>query len=126
MKLALDTNIFNSKKFCTWLLNSDKEKYLPAIAYMEYLYHNLKKGNTESMVDAFLEQMDITIVPFGKEEAVEAARGSIGNWDFSENARDYAIGATAIQLDAKLVTNNIKHYNWMKNVVTVEDVLRDL
>ena len=123
MKLALDTNVFNNKKFCDWLLSSSEVKYLPAFAYMEYLYHNLKKGNTESMVNAFLEQMNITIVPFGKNEAAHAARGSLGNWDFSENARDYAIGATAIRLNAKLVTNNIKHFKWMKNVITPEDIL---
>ena len=93
---------------------------------MEYLYHNLKKGNTESMVDTFLKQMNVTIVPFGKDEAVEAAQGSIGNWDFSENARDYAIGATAIKLNAKLVTNNIKYFKWMKNVVTIEDMIQNM
>lgn len=126
MKLALDSNVFNSKKFCKWLLNSNEEKYLPAVAYMEYLYHNLKKGNTESMVDAFLKQMNVVVVPFGKDEAVEAARGPIGNWDFSENARDYAIGATAIKLNATLVTNNVKHFKWMENVVTSEDVLKNI
>ncbi len=92
---------------------------------MEYLYHNLKKGNTESMVDAFLKQMNVIVVPFGKDEAVEVARGSIGNWDFSENARDYAIGATAIKLNATLVTNNVKHFKWMENVVTSEDVVKN-
>ncbi len=123
MKLALDTNVFNNRKFCDWLLSSSEVKYLPAFAYMEYLYHNLKKGNTESMVNAFLEQMNITIVPFGKNEAAAAARGSLGNWDFGENARDYAIGATAIILNARLVTNNIKHFKWMENVITPEDIL---
>jgi len=123
MKLALDTNVFNNRKFCDWLLSSSEVKYLPAFAYMEYLYHNLKKGNTESMVNAFLEQMNITIVPFGKNEAAKAAHGSLGNWDFSENARDYAIGATAIRLNAMLVTNNIKHFKWMENVITPEDIL---
>lgn len=123
MKLVLDTNVFNNKKFCNWLLNSGEEKYLPAIAYMEYLYHNLKKGNTESMVDAFLKQMNIAIIPFGKDEATEAARRSIGNWNFSENARDYTIGATTIKLDAELVTNNTKHFNWMENVSTPDDVM---
>jgi len=77
MKLALDTNVFNNRKFCDWLLSSSEVKYLPAFAYMEYLYHNLKKGNTESMVNAFLEQMNITIVPFGKNEAAKAAHGSL-------------------------------------------------
>lgn len=125
MRLALDTNVFNDKKFCKWLLNSDEEKYLSAVAYMEYVYHNLKKRNTESMVDAFLEQMNVIIVPFGKDEAIEAAHGSIGNWDFKENARDYAIGATAIKLNAQLVTNNIKHFEWMEGVLTPENILKN-
>lgn len=123
MKLVLDTNVFNNRKFYDWLLNSEEEKYLPVFAYMEYLYHNLKKGNTESMLDALLEQMNIKIIPFGKDEAVEAACGCIGKWDFSENARDYAIGATAIKLNGKLVTYNLKHFKWMKNVTTPDDIL---
>lgn len=123
MKLVLDTNVFNSKKFCDWLLTSKDVKYLPAFAYIEYLYHNLKKGNTESMVDTLLEQMNISIVPFGKDDAAEAVRGSIGNWDFKDNTRDYAIGATAIKLNVKLVTNNLKHFEWMENVVTPDDIL---
>lgn len=125
MKLVLDTNVFNNLKFCKWLLNTDEEKYLPAFAYMEYLYHNLKRRNTESMVNTYLKQMNVTIIPFGKDEALEAAKRSISNWDFSENARDYAIGATAIKLNAKLVTYNLKDFKWIKNVNTPEEVMGD-
>lgn len=59
------------------------------------------------MLDAFLDQMNVTVVPFGMEEASRAASSTIGKWDFSENAHDYAVGATSITLDATLVTNNI-------------------
>ena len=123
LKLALDTNVFNSKRFCNWLLLKKEEKYIPAIVYMEYLYHHLKKGNTESMVDAFLDQMNITIVPFGKNEAIKAAKNSFRNWDPSENTREYAIGSTAINLNAKLVTNNLKDFKWMKDVITPDEIL---
>ena len=123
MKLVLDTNVFNSLKFTNWLLDTECEKYLPAIAYMEYLYHHLKKGNTESMVDAFLEQMNVTVIPFGRDEVAEAARQSVGNWDFSDNAHDYVIGATAILLKAQLVTNNVKHFKWMNGVLTPDEVM---
>lgn len=78
------------------------------------------------MVDTFFEEMNILIVPFGKLEALEAARSSIGNWDFTENAHDYTIGATALILDVKLVTNNVKHFQWMDNVVTPTDVMQEL
>lgn len=123
LKLALDTNVFNSEKFCNWLLSVKEEKYIPTIVYMEYLNHHLKKGNTESMVDAFLDQMNITIVPFGKNEAIQAAKNCFKNWNSNENTREYAIGSTAINLGAKLVTNNLKDFKWMENVITPEEVL---
>jgi tRNA(fMet)-specific endonuclease VapC len=47
------------------------------------------------MVDTFLEQMNVSIIPFRKEEALVAALGAIRRWDFKDNARDYPIGATA-------------------------------
>jgi predicted nucleic acid-binding protein len=124
MKIVLDTNIFNNKKFCEWLLESPEKKYLPAFAYLEYLYHNIKKGNTESMVDMFLEQMNVSVIPFRKEEALVAALGAIGRWDFKDNARDYSIGATAEKLNGLLITNNTKDFNWLKNVITPEELLK--
>jgi len=124
MKMVLDTNIFNNKNFCEWLLKSSEDKYLPAFAYLEYLYHNFKKGNTESMVDTFLEEMNISIVPFGKDEALTAALAAIGRWDFKDNARDYSIGATAVRLKGQLVTYNIKDFKWLENVVTPEEILK--
>jgi tRNA(fMet)-specific endonuclease VapC len=123
MKLVLDTNVFNSRKFCNWLLSSQEEKYLPAVAYMEYLYHILRRGNIKSMLDAFLEQINVTVVPFSMEEASQSASSAAGKWDFSENARNYIIGATSITLDATLVTNNIKHFKWLKNVLTPDEII---
>ena len=126
MEIVLDTNIFNNKKFCEWLLESPEKKYLPAFAYLEYVYHNLKKGNSESMVDAFLEQMNVSVVPFGKEEALTAALAAIGRWDFKDNARDYSIGATAEKLSGLLITNNTKDFNWLKNVTTPDEMLKKI
>lgn len=98
---------------------------MPTIVYMEYLHHHLKKGNTESMVDAFLDQMNITIVPFGKNEAIKAAKNSFKNWNSTKNAREYAIGSTAINLNAKLVTNDINHFKWMENVITPDEIMEN-
>ncbi|MGZ7209758.1 MAG: PIN domain-containing protein [Methanobacterium sp.] len=124
LKLALDSDVFKNKEFCKWLLESKEEKYLPAMAYMEYLNHHLKNGNTESMVDAFLEQMNITVVPFGKKEAVTEAKSIKKDWNSTENVRDYAIGATAINLNAKLVTSNLKKFSWLDNVATMDEILK--
>lgn len=93
---------------------------------MEFLYHQLKKGNTESMTDTFLKEANVKIVPFGENEAKKAVLSAIGSWDFGENARDYAIGATALALNAKLITNNKKHFKWMKNVITPKEFLNQI
>ncbi len=123
MKLVLDSNVLNSKKFCNWLLTDENEKYLPAVSYMEYLYHHLQRGNTESMVEVFLEQMNVSVVPFGKIEVSNATKKYIENSDFSGNFRDYAIGATALTLDAQLVTNNVENFQWLDEVITLDDVM---
>ena len=124
LKLALDTNVFNNEKFCNWILQSREEKHLPAIVYMEYLHHHLKKGNTPSMVNAFLEQMNINIVPFGKNEAIKAAKYSVNNWKPVENPREYIIGSTALLLNAKLVTNDIKNFKWIDKVITPDELMK--
>lgn len=77
------------------------------------------------MVDAFLDQMNITIVPFGKNEAIKAAKNSFKNWNSTKNAREYAIGSTAINLNAKLVTNDINHFKWMENVITPDEIMEN-
>jgi hypothetical protein len=126
MKIVLDINIFNNKKFCEWLLKSPEKKYLPAFAYLEYLYHNLKKGNTESMVDMFSEQMNVSVIPFRKEDALVVALGAIGRWDFKDNTRDYFIGATAGKLNGVLIINNRKDFNWLKNVIMPDELLKKI
>ncbi len=76
------------------------------------------------MVNAFLEEMNVKIVPFGKGEAKEAVCSTISKWDLKENARDYTIGGIATALNAKLVTNNKKHFGWMRDVLTPDEVIR--
>ncbi|MGB9937864.1 MAG: type II toxin-antitoxin system VapC family toxin [Methanobacterium sp.] len=123
MKFVLDTSVFSDEKFCNWLLISNEQKFLPMIAYMEYLHHHLKKGNTESMVDAFLEQMNITVVPLDKTEAIKSAKNGFNDPHFIKNIRDYAIASTAINLKAMLVTNNIKAFKWLENSITPDEVI---
>jgi tRNA(fMet)-specific endonuclease VapC len=123
VKIILDTNVFSHGKFCKWLLENREEKYLPSVAYLEFSYHHLKKGNTQSMVDAFLDEMNIIIVPFTSKEAKIAAETPLGSRDFAKNARDYAIGATAISIGGTMVTNNLKDFNWLDQITTPDELM---
>jgi len=94
---VLDTNVFGSLAFCNWLRGRvDIEKLIPCIAYMELVYHHLKRGRTEDYTDAFLNLHGIRVVPFDAMIAKVSARSAIGRWDFKERARDYTRGATAM------------------------------
>ena len=77
------------------------------------------------MVNAFLEQMNINIAPFGKNEAIKAAKNNKMDWNFSKNAREYIIGSTAILLNAKLITNNLKSFKWLNNALTPDEIMEN-
>ena len=114
MGIVLDANVFSNLAFCNWLRGRvDIEKMIPCIAYMELVYHHLKRGRTEDYTDAFLSLHGIGVVPLDAMIAKISARSAIGRWDFKEKARDYTIGATAIVCEAKLVTYNKRDFEWL-------------
>lgn len=126
MKVVLDTNVFGNLAFCNWLRkHAEIEKMIPCIAYMELVYHHLKRGRTEEYTDAFMGVHGITVVPFNAEIARVSARSAVGRWDFKEKARDYTIGATAIALGAKLATYNKRDFGWMPGdkVISPEELM---
>jgi len=128
MSIVLDANVFNNLAFCNWLRSrADIEKMIPCIAYMELVYHNLKRGRTEDYTDAFLNIHGIGVVPLDATIAKTSARSATGRWDFKEKARDYTIGATAIVCEAKLVTYNKRDFEWLpQNTVVSPEELMEL
>ena len=76
------------------------------------------------MVNEFLEQMNINIVPFGKNEAIKAVKYSVNDWKSVTNPREYIIGSTALLLNAILVTNDIKNFKWLDNIITPDEILK--
>jgi len=126
MRIVLDANVFSNMAFCNWLRGRvDIEKMIPCIAYMELVYHHLKRGRTEDYTDAFLQLHEIRVIPLDAEIAKISARSAIGRWDFKEKARDYTIGATVIVCKAKLVTYNKRDFEWLPQdgVVLPEELM---
>lgn len=114
MKVLIDTNVLSELEFLRWLRAvEDVEKYMSTVTLMEFAYHLLKKGKGEGRLKAFIDLYSISSAPFDEESAVIAARNASKKWDFGERARDYAIGSTAVSLDAILVTKNLRDFDWM-------------
>ncbi|MBU4535488.1 MAG: type II toxin-antitoxin system VapC family toxin [Euryarchaeota archaeon] len=114
MKRLIDESALFDKDFCQYLLQSEEEYYLSALSYLEYLSWQLDKGNTPTMVDAFLAEMNIEIVPFGQKEVKEAIKLAKSS---QKNPMDLAGPATATSQGVILISNQEKEYS---DIIPVE------
>ena len=116
MRVLIDTNVLSELEFLKWIRGTEGiERFMSTITLMEFGYHLFKKGKGEGRLKAFAELYSILRTPLNEDAALVAARSAAGRWNFRERARDYAIGATAICLNAILITKNLKDFDWMPN-----------
>lgn len=126
MKVVLDINAFNDRKFLEWLMESPFQPVTSSVVYMEVLYrYARRKGLPEarSKVKAVFESLSLEIMDFDEESAEIVVQNAIGRWEFSKNARDYMIGSLAVKLNAPLVTRNKRHFEWLPEVYTPEEFM---
>ncbi|MDP3065469.1 MAG: hypothetical protein Q8N08_01925 [Methanobacteriaceae archaeon] len=119
MKMVLDETVLNNRPFVNYLLKKQEKTYLPALSYLEYTRQHIKKGKTSSMVDAFLNELKIEVIPLNHEEVRMAA---------SMDVNDYltaTISAAALIMKAVLVTENPDTYPRVDQVRTPEMVLKE-
>lgn len=127
MDICLDTNVFRDtdrKRFFLWIREKGIKAYIPAVAYMELSYHEIKKFGSTAKMDAFFSAEGITPVPFTPGQAVIASTNARKRNDFRENARNYAIGAFAYENGYIMVTNNKKRFDWIKEVYTPAEIMK--
>jgi len=127
MDICLDTNVFrdvDKKRFFRWIREKGIKAYVPAVAYMELSYHEIKKFGSTAKMDALFSAEGITPVPFTPEQAVIASKNARKRDDFGNNVSDYAIGALAYEKGYIMVTNNKKHFDWIKEVYTPAEIMK--
>ncbi len=127
MEICLDTNVFRDherKRFFQWVRDKGIKVYIPAVSYLELSYHEVVKFGSTAKFDAWLNAEGIVVVPFTQDQARIASIGARSRGDFKTNARDYAIGAFAVESKLIMVTNNKKHFNWIKEVYTPAEVMK--
>jgi predicted nucleic acid-binding protein len=122
VKISLDSNVFRDQDFLEWLiLNSDKISIcLSIIACLEtyywYLIRNLSKGDFNKDIKALQAQ----IVPFVQEEIFQISKNAKkSSLRFKHHARDFIIGTHAQLNNSILVTQNLKHFEWMEANQTI-------
>jgi hypothetical protein len=128
MGICLDTNVFSTadRSFFDWVFENHIYAYLPSIAYMELVYHRLKKSEGIQKLNNMLDGYGIEVVPFDMGLAMAAALKALPRHDLSENAMDYAIGAYAEAHHFPMITYNKRHFTWLKEVYTPEEYMEKL
>ncbi len=126
MEICLDTNVFrdqNKWRFFQWMRSKGIKAYVPAVSYQELSYHEVRKFGSTAKFDAWLNAEGIVVVSFTQDQARIASICVGSRGDFRENARDYAIGAYAVENNLIMVTNNKKHFAWIREVYTPAEIM---
>jgi tRNA(fMet)-specific endonuclease VapC len=126
VRIVLDTNVFNDRRFLEWLMDSPFQPVTSSVVYMEVLYRYARRRGlpeAKSKVRAVFESLSLKVMDFDEESAELVVQNALGRWDFSKNARDYMIGSLAVKLNAPLVTNNKKHFEWLPEVYTPDEFM---
>ena len=121
MKLVVDTSILidklrGGKKWDKFLsvLDDNIELCLPSIVIFElFSGHSSKKNQVSSKISNFRKFFsEIDLTPEIAKRAGEMNRDIVGGLDLP----DYIIAATAIEMGAKIVTLNKKHFSKIPGV----------
>ena len=127
-RITIDSNVWRDNLFITWLQSENsphKAHICPIIIYLEtrlwYDMRGLQK------VDFFedLENLKTSTILFNEkhvEKLIEITKES--RLPFKHHARDFIIGTQALVQQTKLITYNIRHFEWMeKNEVLTPERL---
>lgn len=121
-KITLDSNVFRNQDFINWLMSSQAahdEHIFPLTAYIEVLVWYEMKGLTREGLDNDLEKIKTTIETFSSihiELLMENIRKN-PHFKFRHHARDFVIGTIAQYKGTILVTNNDRHFKWLKTPI---------
>ncbi|MGA9141230.1 MAG: type II toxin-antitoxin system VapC family toxin [Methanocella sp.] len=127
MGICLDSNAMSAgKTFLNWVYGNGIYAFLPSVGYMELSYHHMKKHGHTRILDGVIDGYGIDVVPFDVELARAAATKVLLKHDLPGNAIDCAIGAFAASRDMPLITYNKKHFTWLKEVYTPEELMKKL
>ncbi len=88
------------------------------IVYVETLLWYKNLGLTRTHFDGELRKLDASIRILDEEVADTATEKALKygrEYPFRHHARDYVIGATALEEKATLITYNTQHFQWLTN-----------
>lgn len=127
-RLVLDSNVSHHREFLKWLSRrTEINVNVPIIAYVEIYLRSVRRDLVKEL-QTILLGIRASINPLEKVTGERAVNEAVKNpkLPFKDHARDFLIGATALQQKAILVTQNEKHFTWMEeSVKSPDEIVRE-
>ncbi len=131
LRIGLDSNVFKNRRFLDWLRYTGKfNVHVSIIVYVETLLWYLRLGlKIDDFMDD-LKKLKVEVVDLNESLALLIVKNAAKygkEFPFKHHARDYVIGTTAQLKKATLITYNLNHFKWLKdlgvNVMTPEELI---
>lgn len=119
----LDANAITDEDFFRWLRSYRGDKILPGVAYVEAAVFVTRRTTIEAF-NGLLRATGIAVEFMGPREAQLAIELAREAKDFHEHARDYLIGVHALSPPRIMVTENLRHCQFLERVVTPLEIQR--
>jgi predicted nucleic acid-binding protein len=122
--IVIDNSAFAKHDFRNWLKTYYGQKVFPSVAYSEALVHFLNKGGTPEKFNELLEGLRVQVEWTKQAQAASAAAAGSAHGDWTDNARDYLIGAHAEDPPRIMITENVEDFSHLPRVVDVWDAVQ--
>lgn len=120
----MDTSAWAKQAFREWLAEYYGDKIMPAITYAEALVFLLDRGEDGQTLNELLNKLRVQVEWTHRDHAALAAQAGASLGDWSDNARDYLIGAHAESPPRILVTENMQDFKHLPRVENVWDIVQ--
>jgi predicted nucleic acid-binding protein len=122
LKIALDSNVFRNLNFINYItLHKDKLSiFLPSIVQLEVGYYYLTKKSSWSEFLEDIQKFNAQKMDWNTIKIEEVLRNAIAQKNllpFKTHFRDFIIGTQCEALSCSLITYNLTHFKWLKQII---------
>ena len=121
IRIALDTNIFRHRDFIAYLIinNSEFDIFIPTIVQIETGYYYILRGFTWKDFQSDISKFNAISIEWSSKNTpklLKFAKKNKSTLPFKHHFRDFMIGTECAALELDLITNNLKHFQWIPNI----------
>ena len=120
-RIAIDSNVFRNRQFIDYLIfhKNQLDIALPIIVHLEVAYYYKIKGFTWEVFQKEMQKFNCIFLDWNVADVsviINRIYANKNNLPFKHHIRDYLIGIQSEKEKREIITYNVSHFQWIKNV----------